>query len=69
MWPVATPAHALTAAQAILLAEALAPEHKREAEIDERLGKPKDKKRSKVPKSVVRALANKGGELENKDAI
>ncbi|HNU04160.1 MAG TPA: hypothetical protein PKL67_08395 [Anaerolineae bacterium] len=26
MWPLATPAHALTAAQAILLAEALAPD-------------------------------------------
>lgn len=69
MWPVSTPAHALTAAQAILLAEALAPERKAESEVDEKLGKPKSKKQPKVPKSVVRALANKGGELEDKHGV
>lgn len=57
----------MTAAQALLMAEALAPEKpKAEIEMDTKLGKPKDRKRRKVPRSTLLKLANKGGELEGK---
>lgn len=47
------------------MAEALAPDKsKAEVEMDTKLGKPKDRKRRKVPRATLLKLANKGGELE-----
>lgn len=67
VWPLVTPAHALTAAQAILLAEALAPDKKPETPAPAPRGKGKHKSKPaagpmpqpRVSRKVLEELARR----------